>query len=1185
MYYPKYIIEKEEKKLKKITIDGNTAAATMAYAFSEVSTIYPITPSSTMAELMDAWSNEGKLNLFGKPVHVVEMQSEAGASGALHGVASSGTLCSTFTASQGLLLMIPNMYKIAGELTPCVIHCSARALATHALSIFGDHSDVMSVRMTGWAMLCASSVQEAMDMSAIAHLSTLHSSVPFVHFFDGFRTSHEINTIEEVDMDSLKTLIPYDKIKEFKARGLNPNNPHQQGTAQNPDIYFQNREACNSFYQKTPSIVQKVMNDYARISGRQYHLFDYYGDPNADSIIIMMGSGSTTAIETIEYLNKTQGTHLGVLVVRLYRPFDANAMLCAIPKSVNRIAVLDRTKECGADGEPLYKDVVCALANANRHALVLGGRYGLGSKEFTPSMVGAVFENLYSSKPINGFTIGIDDDVTGLSLPITREIHPSSSDTFACKFYGYGGDGTVSANKSSIKIIGNNTDLYGQAYFEYDSKKTGNATICHLRFGKNRIMSSYLLDHTDFVAVHNQTYVKKYNILYGLKDNGTLLLNTSWSKDELFHMMPNKLKRELATKHISVYTIDAYAIAKEIGLGNKINLVMQSAFFKLINIIPINLAISEMKAYALKSYGKKGEKVVQTNYLAIERGANAVTKVDIPSEWAMLKDEELEFDSNVEKAYYYNFISPIEKLEGNSLKVSDFDPRGFVPTNTTRFEKRGIANILPCWKSEHCIQCNMCSFVCPHAAIRPHLVKKEDILSAPDTLQSLDAIGEPNYKFVMQVSPMDCTGCGVCASVCPAKEKALVMSDFEDTVDYNKANYEYMETIKSYKSAIFKPNTVKGSQFNKPYFEFSGACAGCGETPYIKVISQLFGDRMVIANATGCSSIYGGSAPTCPYAKDENGRGIAWANSLFEDNAEFGYGIKLGLDYQKKLVVDKLQKMREMHEFDGIRDMIDTYLDSSDATHLRDISTDLICNLQNINCTSDEANDAKQFVLDHKNNLTRESMWIIGGDGWAYDIGYGGLDHILASGENVNILVLDTEVYSNTGGQASKSTPIGAIAKFASTGKRTNKKDLAIMATTYKNVYVAKVAMGADMNQFMKAITEAEKYNGVSLILAYAPCINHGIKMENSQLEEKRAVEAGYWQLFRYNPERILNNENPFILDSKQPSLDYNDFIMGENRYKGLQAMNADLAEKLFAENRKNAMETYNYYKKLSEEK
>ena len=1165
--------------MKKITVDGNTATSLIAYAMSDAATIYPITPSSPMAELCDQWASEGKKNIFGNTIKMVEMQSEGGASGALHGALAGGALTTTFTASQGLLLMIPNMYKIAGELTPCVMHVSARALAYHALSIFGDHSDVMSVRQTGWAMLASGSVQEAHDMALISHLSTLKSSVPFVHFFDGFRTSHEINTIEEIDMEKVKPLVPYDKIAEFRARALNSANPHQQGTAQNPDIYFQNREASNKFYDATPAIVQKTMNEVAKITGRQYHLFDYVGDPNAERVLILMGSGAEIAELTANYLNKEQNAKVGVIKVRLYRPFDKTALINAIPKTCKQIAVLDRTKESGSDGEPLYKDVRCALFDSEfKNITVVGGRYGLGSKEFTPTLVNAIFENLAEKEPKNNFTIGINDDVTNTSLSVKTPIHPSDNVT-ECKFYGYGGDGTVSANKSSIKIIGNNTGLNGQAYFEYDSKKSGNATICHLRFGKEAIKESYLLDNVDFISVHNQSYVKKYNLLRNVKDGATLLLNTGWTIDEMEEIFPNNFKMELANKNIKLYTIDAYKIAKELGLGNKINLVMQSAFFKLINIMPYDLAVKEMKEFAKKNYSKFGEKVLEQNYKAIDSATSDLEEVKIPVAWKNLKEQTIQIENATENKYYNEFVKPIERLEGDKLPVSAFDPRGIVPTNTTKYEKRGVATDLPCWKSENCIQCNMCAFVCPHACIRPVLVKKEDLKNCPDSLKPLDAMAEQEYKFIMQVSPKDCTGCGVCASVCPSKNKAIEMVPATDIMEKECEKYDYVSSLPSNLSKVFKPTTLKGSQFKMPYFEYSGACAGCGETPYLKVISQLYGDRMVIANATGCSSIYGGSAPTCPYVKDKNGNGIAWANSLFEDNAEFGLGIKLGLQLNHDKLQENLKVLNENSNNNELKENIAKYFETKEAIEQRELGKTILANIEKDNSIDE---NLKQNILTLKDHFANNSVWIVGGDGWAFDIGYGGLDHVLASGENINILVLNTEVYSNTGGQASKATPLGAVAKFAANGKRTNKKDLGLMATTYKDVYVAQVSMGANMNQFLTAIVEAEKYEGVSLIIAYAPCINHGISMSNSQLEMKKAVDSGYWHLWRYNPMLSEAGKNPFILDSKEPTLSYEDFLMSESRYKSLKAKNPEAAEILFKEAEKHAKEKYEHLVKLA---
>lgn len=1171
--------------MTKITIDGNTATARIAYAMSELATIYPITPSSPMAEYCDEMSSKGVKNIFGNTLKIVEMQSEGGASGALHGGLASGTLTTTFTASQGLLLMIPNMYKIAGELLPCVMHVSARALATHALSIFGDHSDVMAARQTGWAMLCSSSVQECQDLALVAHLATLKSSVPFVHFFDGFRTSHELNTIEELDLEKIKSIIPYDKITEFRQKGLNSTNPHMQGTTQNPDIFFQNREASNIYYKNVPLYVKKCMKDVEEITGRKYNLFDYVGHPKATSIIIMMGSGTTTAEETVNYLNK-HGEKVGLIKVRLFRPFDMASLINEIPKSVKRIAVLDRTKEPGAQGEPLYQDVVCTI---NEHNLtnikVVGGRYGLGSKEFTPSMVNAVFENLKLKNPKNHFTVGINDDITYTSLPITKQINPhEDEEIYNCKFYGYGGDGTVSATKSSIKIISNNSKYFGQAYFEYDSKKNGNTTICHLRLGNSTLTGSYLTENVDFVSVNNQTYMSKYNVLKDLKDDGVLLLNTEWDEKQLIENLSDNVKKELALKNIKLYTINAYDIAYKLGLKNKINTIMQSAFFKLLEIIPYRTANQEMKVFAKNNYGKKGDSIVNMNYSAIDSVESNLTKFKIPKEWKNLNTCNCsKCDSHCNK-YFEEYIKPIQKLEGNELPVSSFSANGYIPTNTAQFEKRGIATNLPCWNSEHCIQCNMCAFVCPHSAIRPRLITKEDAKNKPGTLKTLNALAEPYYEYTMQVSPMDCTGCGLCANVCPAKQKAITMVDANEIKEKEKQNYNFVNTLPLNKSKIFNEFTVKGSQFNLPYFEFSGACAGCGETPYIKTISQLFGNRMIIANATGCSSIYGGSSPTCPYVKDHNGNGIAWANSLFEDNAEFGLGINLGKDYQRKSLLESLEYIKK--KFKSNQELvsnINNLNETNSANEQRLFGNKIIELLSNINTNDNIALQHIANIKALKNRFTNESMWIIGGDGWAYDIGYGGLDHVLASKENVNILVLDTEVYSNTGGQSSKATPKGAVAKFASKGKFTHKKDLALMATIYKDVYVAKVAIGADMNQFITALKEAESYNGVSLIIAYAPCIEHGIDMSQSMLEEKRAVESGYWHLWRYNPTRLSEGKNPFILDSAEPTMSYQEFLLGENRYKQLLKKDENLAKELFYDAQERALEIYKTLKELSE--
>ena len=1163
-------------KYNKITVDGNTATANIAYALSEIATIYPITPSSTMAEVYEDLSNKNQQNIFGDVPKVVEMQSEAGAAGAMHGALAAGSVATTFTASQGLLLMIPNMYKIAGELLPNVIHVSARTIATHALSIFGDHSDVMSIRGTGYAMLASSSVQECQDLALAAHIATLTSSVPFVHFFDGFRTSHEINTIKSIDIKDIKKIYPYDKLTEFKARALNSKTPHAQGTAQNPDVYFQNREASNKYYDNVANCVEDAFEKIHSITGRRYHTFDYVGAKDATDVIVIMGSGASTVEQTIDYLN-AQGKKYGAVIVRLYRPFDTKRFIETLPNSVKRICVLDRVKECGAEGEPLYKDVVCALAEAGKQIQVIGGRYGLSSKEFTPSMVGAVYDNMTCNSPINHFSVGINDDVTHKSLKVTSVIHPNLQKVYACKFYGYGGDGTVSANKNSIKIITETTNNNGQAYFEYDSKKSGNATISHLRFGEGEINSPYLIDDIDFVAIHSETYVTKYNVLKNVKPNGIVLLNTSWEGQTLSKMLPNHLKSYIAKNNLKLYTINAYKIAKEIGLGNKINLIMQAAFFKLIDIIPYDIAKKEMKDFAFKSYGKKGEVILNRNYSAIDTAEENLQQIEIPASWAKLTS--CEGCGATGCKYFQEYIDPIQKLEGNDLPVSSFNERGYVPTGTTQYEKRGVATALPKWDSSNCIQCNMCSFMCPHGAIRPRLISLKDCEKAPSTLTPLPASLESKYKFVIQVSPEDCTGCGVCANTCPAKQKALTMLPTMMLKDDTLKNYEFVSHLPLVKSQIFKRDTVKGSQFVAPYFEFSGACAGCGETPYIKVISQLFGERMVIANATGCSSIYGGSSPTIPYTKDENGYGPAWANSLFEDNAEFGYGIKLANASNHTKLVEAVNKL---HSFKETKDLSINF-DEYDAKTLRVAGEKLVKALNKIETNNEELKQVIDKINTYKNCFVKDSIWIIGGDGWAYDIGYGGLDHVLASGANVNILVLDTEVYSNTGGQASKSTPLGSVAKFASLGKRTNKKDLALMAMQYKNVYVAKVAMGANMNQFINAVNEAEKFDGPSLIIAYAPCINHGIAMSESQIEQKRAVDSGYWHLFRYNPSNKGSVQYPvFSLDSPKPTMKYEDFLAGETRYNSLLKTHPEIAGELFKLASKNAEAKYEEYLNLS---
>ena len=1162
--------------MTKITIDGNTAASHVAYAFSDVAAIYPITPSSPMAEIADEWGAAGRKNLFGQQIKIAEMQSEAGAAGAVHGSLVGGALTTTFTASQGLLLMIPNMYKIAGEMLPCVFHVSARALAAHALSIFGDHQDVMACRQTGFALLASNSVQEAMDLALVAHLSTLEAKVPFLHFFDGFRTSHEVSKIDAIDYADMAKLLKTEYVDEFRRRALNPEHPQLQGTAQNPDIYFQNREAANKYYMATPAIVEKYMKQVSKLTGREYHLFDYVGAPDADKVIILMGSGADAAEETVNYLTR-RGEKVGVLKVRLYRPFSAERFVRALPKTVKKIAVLDRTKEAGSLGEPLYLDVVTALSETGklRGKVVVGGRYGLGSKEFTPSMINAVYKNLDSEKPMNHFTVGINDDVTRTSLAIDEMIDVAPEGTTRCKFYGLGSDGTVGANKNSIKIIGDHTDLYAQGYFEYDSKKSGGITISHLRFGKSPIKSSYLIDQAEFIACHNSSYVTRYDMLGEAKEGGTFLLNCSWSDSELEKELPAFVKNQIAQKHLKFYTIDGLKIAKESGSAKSTNMVMQAAFFKLANIIPYEEAEKYMKAAVLKTYGKKGEKVVNANNAAIENAIKGLHEVKVPAEWATT-DKGAALPEVTDNQYYESFIRPIIAQKGNTLPVSAFNVSGVVPTGTTKFEKRGIAVEVPVWQSENCIQCNQCSLVCPHACIRPVLIDENE--KTPDGFVTKPATGVKGAKYRIQVSPLDCTGCGSCANVCPAKQKALVMTP-ADKVNETE-NWEFAEKVRQVESGLNK-FSVKGSQFEQPLFEFSGACAGCGETPYVKLITQLFGDRMVIANATGCSSIYGGSAPTCPYTTNKDGHGPAWANSLFEDNAEFGFGINLAYLQRRNKVTDLLNQVLEI----GTAKMkvaaklwLDNKFDAEGSKKAAQaVKTEIIENARG------KVRPIANELAKMEDCLVKKSVWIFGGDGWAYDIGYGGLDHVLASGEDVNVLVLDTDVYSNTGGQASKASPTGAVAKFAAAGKRIKKKDLGMMAMSYGYVYVAQVGMGANMNQLVKAVSEAEAYHGPSLIIAYAPCINHGIDMSNPQQIIKEAVDCGYWQLYRYNPALAEEGKNPFIMDSKEPTGSYQEFLRKETRYTSLLKTKPEIAEKLFERAEEEAKERVKKYQHLGQ--
>ena len=1166
--------------VKMKTMDGNTAAAYISYAFTDVAAIYPITPSSPMAEVVDEWAAQGKKNIFGQTVKLMEMQSEAGASGAVHGSLQAGALTTTYTASQGLLLMIPNMYKMAGELLPAVFHVSARALATSSLSIFGDHQDVMATRQTGFALLAEGSVQEVMDLAGVAHLSAIKGRVPFLNFFDGFRTSHEIQKIEVMDYANLEKLLDKDAVDAFRKRGLNPDNPVIRGTAQNPDIYFQTREAVNTYYNALPEIVENYMGEISKLTGREYHLFNYYGAEDAEDIIIIMGSASETVRTVVEKLN-AEGKRVGVLVVHLYRPFSIEHFMGAIPQSVKRIAVLDRTKEPGAFGEPLYLDVRAAFYASDHKPMIIGGRYGLGSKDLLPGDIVAVFDNLASAEPKNNFTISITDDVTNTSLPCVAGVDVTPAGTKGCKFWGLGSDGTVGANKSAIKIIGDHTDMYAQGYFSYDSKKSGGVTVSHLRFGHTPIMAPYLIDAADFVAVHNQSYVHKYDVTAGLKKGGTFLLNCNWSAEELDAQLPGQLKRYIAKNDIKFYIIDAVKIAQEIGLGGRINMIMQSAFFKLADIIPLADAVKYLKDAVEHSYGKKGQNIVDMNNAAIDKGIDAIVAVDVPAAWAEAADNAAEAATGNE--FVDKLLVPMNKLEGDKLPVSAFADYadGTFPSGTAAYEKRGIAIDVPEWQMDTCIQCNQCAFVCPHAAIRPVLMTEEEAAKAPATLPSKPAIGAKGLMFSMSISPLDCTGCGNCAQVCPApKSKALVMKPLDTQLD-KAAAWEYSQKEVAPKANPLNKKTMKGIQFEQPLLEFSGACAGCGETPYAKLVTQLVGDRMMIANATGCTSIWGASAPSMPYTKNCKGHGPSWANSLFEDNAEYGLGMFLGVKQSRERVEDMVKAMLEGELPEDLKAALTDWLEHvNDSEGTRERAEALTAALEKYKDNCDKC----AALYDEKQFFVKRSHWIFGGDGWAYDIGYGGLDHVLASGENVNVMVFDTEVYSNTGGQSSKSTPTAAIAKFAASGKKTKKKDLGMMAMSYGYVYVAQVAMGADKNQTLKAIAEAEAYDGPSLIIAYAPCINHGLKvgMGCSQLEEKRAVDCGYWATYRFNPELKEQGKNPFILDSKEPTANFRDFLMGEVRFSSLQKMFPDTAEALFEKTEKDAMTRLDGYKKLA---
>jgi len=1171
--------------MKKIyeAIEGNTAATHVGYAFSEVAAIYPITPSSLMGELADAWAAQGRKNIYGQTLDVIEMQSEAGASGAVHGSLSAGAMTTTFTASQGLMLMLPNMHKIAGEMLPTVFHVSARSLACQSLSIFGDHSDVMSARNTGFALVASGSVQEAMDLAIVAHLSTLKSKVPFLHFFDGFRTSNEIQKVEMVPYATMAELVEMKYVEDFRSRAMNPEKPMIKVGAQNPDVYFQGRETVNKYYDVTPEIVQEYMDKVAEKIGRKYHLFDYIGDPHAEKVIISMGSSTETIEEAVNYLTE-RGEKVGAVKVRLYRPFSAKALISAVPDTVKKIAVLDRTKEPGALGEPLYLDIAIALKE--KDIKIIGGRYGLSSKEFTPAMVKGVYDHL-DGKCVHGFTVGIEDDVTGTSLSVAENIETEPKGTIRCKFWGYGSDGTVSANKNSIKIIGDNTDMYAQGYFQYDSKKSGGVTTSHLRFGKEKIQSQYLLSHVDFVALHKSSYIGRYDILEGLKQGGIFLLNSQWKADEVFENLTEDMQKAIIDKNIKVYNINALKIAEKAGLGARISTVMQTAFFKLSGVLPEDEAIKLIKKAVQKTFIMKGKDIVKMNWAAIDQAAAAIEEVSIPEKITksapvpkLIPENAGEFTRSV--------IDPIMHFKGDSIPVSKMPYDGFVPSGTTKLEKRGVAPKVPKWIAENCIQCNQCSLVCPHAVIRPKQISPEDLKDAPDSFNTLksNTKNERDLKFRLQVYIEDCIGCESCVNTCPAKVKALEMVPIEEAREAGeREKAEFFDQLPDNVLDGTKRKTVKGSQFLMPYFEFSGACGGCGETPYVKLATQLFGDRMIIANATGCSSIFGGTFPTIPYCKNKQGQGPTWANSLFEDNAEYGFGMRLAVDANRKQLVyniEKLLKAGTTPELTQALQKSRQLWDSVDEEAKEAAKAVKQALPKALKLASDKTKPVLAKILELQNQLVDKSVWSIGGDGWAYDIGYGGLDHVLASGKNINVLVLDTEVYSNTGGQASKATPTGSVAKFASSGKKTKKKDLGLMAMTYGYVYVAAVAMGANQNQCLKAFLEAETYNGPSLVIAYAPCINHGIDMSLTQQEEKLAVDTGYWILYRYNPTLAEEGKNPLLLDSREPKIDYQDFLDNEIRYRTLVQQYPEQAKILFKKAAKEAKERYEAYRKLA---
>lgn len=1169
-----------------MTIDGNTAAAYSAYAFTEVASIYPITPSSGMAESMDEWASKDRKNIFGQTVNVVEMQSEAGASGAFHGSLQAGALSTTFTASQGLLLMIPNLYKTAGELLPGVLHVSARAIATHALSIFGDHQDVMAVRQTGCALLASGSVQEVADLAPIAHLCAIKGRIPFVHFFDGFRTSHEIQKVELLEYRDYAELLDMDALRSFKERALSPNKPFFRGTAQNSDVYFQGREASNQFYYDLIPIVEEYMNKMAELTGRKYHLFDYYGAPDAEHIIVAMGSVTETIMQTIDYYNQ-MGEKYGLVKVHLYRPFSVSHLLDIIPSTTRSIAVLDRTKEPGAVGEPLYVDVCSAYKDKDNSPIIVGGRYGLASKDTTPKHIRAVYENLKQDQPKNSFTIGIIDDITKTSLHSEEVIDAEPSDMMACQIWGLGSDGTVGANQQAIKIIGNNSDLKVQAYFDYDSKKSGGITVSHLRFSNQAIRSTYLVNNADYVACHNPSYVNKYDLLESLKPGGIFVLNTHWKEKELEEHLPGKMKKALAEKKARFYTINAIEIADKIGLGNRINMVMQGAFFKLTNLLAEEIYLKELKDVISQMYGHKGEKVVKMNHEAVDKGNKAIQQIKIPREWIDANDDK-ETDNN-EPRFITNIMRPMSELKGGELPVSAFKDieDGTFPSGTTAYEKRGIAVNVPEWIEERCIQCNQCAYICPHAVIRPFLLSKDELNKAPESFVTLEAKGKTytGLHYKIQISPMDCTGCGNCADICPAKGKALIMKPIETQLANEVKNWEFATNNVDYKDNLAYGQSFKDSQFKKPLYEFSGACAGCGETPYIKLVTQLFGERMMIANATGCSSIWASSAPSTSYTTSKDGKGPSWANSLFEDNAEYGFGMYLGVKQIRNKLEQNMRKLNGMNVEERIKEAFHDWIhykeegDASDEAGKKVLET-----LNDFTSTDIEIVELVNDIKANKDYLTKRSIWLVGGDGWAYDIGYGGLDHVLASGEDVNVLVFDTEVYSNTGGQASKATPTAAIAKFAASGKKQGKKDLGRMMMTYGNVYVAQVGIHADNTQLIRALREAEGYKGPSIVICYSPCINHGLKegMGRSMENIKKAVASGYWHLYRYNPILKKDGMNPFILDSKKPSESFRDFLMGQVRYSSLAKAFPDLAEDLFDQAEKQAKERYAAYRQMA---